>query len=92
MKLAAEAEQRAVPTVAGRRTERVRSLAGDEEMEGEVGARDSSEVPAGREEESDWAKASIAAWVDVGSTGHMVYPAMAVRTTRADSRALESDL
>lgn len=68
LKEAAEKAQRVVPTVVGRRTDSVRLL---EDGVGEVGARESSDAPAGREEESDWAKASMATVVELGSKGHM---------------------
>jgi len=70
LKEAAEKAQRVVPTVVGRRTERVRLFAGDEPRE------DKREVDSGRMELDEgedrvWANASTAAEVIEGSTGHI---------------------
>lgn len=89
MKDAAEAEQSAVPTVAGRRTDSVSELIGDDVEAGAVGASESIGVPGGKAADKDAARASMAACVVEGSTGHMAYPAIAVSTTKADSRALD---
>lgn len=55
LKVAAEAEHKAVPTVAGNRTDNVRLLAGEEETDAEDRGPDnvSNEVPAGKVDDKD---------------------------------------